>query len=131
MLHDEARYPDPETFDPSRFLTTDGQLNADIPDPFEAFGHGRRRCPGRYFAMDTLWITAATILAALEIRKPLDDTGKAKIPSADYGPGIFRLVGDPVRIFFVLNSCYYSFPLPFEAEFVPRYAQPASSENFV
>jgi len=43
MLHDEALYgPEPNKFNPGRFLTKDGILNTNIPDPEADFGFGRR-----------------------------------------------------------------------------------------
>lgn len=46
ILHDPVTYPDPETFNPSRFLTPDGtRINPDVQDPEVAFGYGRRICP--------------------------------------------------------------------------------------
>ncbi|CDO68067.1 hypothetical protein BN946_scf184347.g4 [Trametes cinnabarina] len=46
ILHDEARYPDPYTFNPDRFLK-DGALDPDVFDSEDAaFGFGRRVCPG-------------------------------------------------------------------------------------
>ena len=48
MLHDEETYPDPSTFKPERFLTTNkttGKLELDpnVRDPgLMAFGFGRR-----------------------------------------------------------------------------------------
>ena len=45
MLHDEARYPDPEVFSPERFLDTRGLLTEDDPADI-IFGFGRRACPG-------------------------------------------------------------------------------------
>ena len=45
MLYDKARYPNPEVFNPERFLDTQGLLTED--DPAEVvFGFGRRSCPG-------------------------------------------------------------------------------------
>ena len=42
MLHDPQRYPQPEVFDPDRFMK-DGLLNVEAGDPAHiAFGFGRR-----------------------------------------------------------------------------------------
>ena len=57
-------YPDPETFNPSRFLLTttgpDGQLihnpSASIRDPTtDAFGYGRHICAGKALAFASAW----------------------------------------------------------------------------
>jgi hypothetical protein len=45
ILNDPATYTDPETFNPSRYLTSDGELDPQIPDPTFGFGSGRRLCP--------------------------------------------------------------------------------------
>ena len=67
ILRDEQKYPDPDAFDPARFLLPDGQLNPEMPDPLEGFGYGRRICPGRYLAQDILFIAISNILAAFSI----------------------------------------------------------------
>lgn len=42
MLHDEALYPDPFTFNPDRFMKN-GKLNPAVMDPAQiTFGFGRR-----------------------------------------------------------------------------------------
>lgn len=45
MLNDDRNYPNPQEFQPERYLTADGQLKTkdDIRDPTDiAFGFGRR-----------------------------------------------------------------------------------------
>ena len=90
ILHDESRYKNPDTFNPSRFLTPAGKLDPGVPDPTEVFGNSRRICPGRYFAADILWLTVANILATFTIEKPIDEGGRDKEPSLAYTSGIFR-----------------------------------------
>jgi cytochrome P450 len=46
MAYDEKVYPNPEIFDPTRFLGEDQQM-----DPMKfIFGFGRRICPGTGFS---------------------------------------------------------------------------------
>ncbi|OCH86922.1 cytochrome P450 [Obba rivulosa] len=57
----------PEAFIPERYLDPD----QDIPDPATwAFGFGRRICPGRDLAGNSLFIIMATILAVFDIAPP-------------------------------------------------------------
>lgn len=42
VFHDEAAYPDADTFNPDRYLTKDGKLNPAVPSPEAAFEYGRR-----------------------------------------------------------------------------------------
>ncbi|KIP07997.1 hypothetical protein PHLGIDRAFT_70194 [Phlebiopsis gigantea 11061_1 CR5-6] len=72
ILRDEQRYSNAHIFDPSRFLTEDGQLDPNVPDPIETFGFGRRICPGRHFADDFSWLTVASVLAVFAIEPPRD-----------------------------------------------------------
>ncbi|KAL1738205.1 cytochrome P450, partial [Schizophyllum fasciatum] len=74
ILHDEDRYPDPMTFNPDRFESK-SQETGQNELPESAFGFGRRICPGRFLAFDTLWIFVASTLAVYKIRKAVDDKG--------------------------------------------------------
>ena len=92
ILHDAHTYPDPDAFKPTRYLTPDGLLDQKAPDPVEAFGYGRRICPGRYFAHDSLFLAMANILAAFTIESPLDELGSIIKPRADFASGFTRYV---------------------------------------
>jgi cytochrome P450 len=92
MLHEPTRYPNPSTFDPARFADRDPSSTTKNPPPDVAYGFGRRVCPGRYLASDTIWIVAASVFAAFEIRRPLDGEGREVLPEVAYTPGLFRCV---------------------------------------
>ncbi|KAG1894589.1 cytochrome P450 [Suillus fuscotomentosus] len=74
LSRDEDIFPDASRFDPSRHLTVDGKLKGTVVTHF-AFGHGRRICPGRWFADNGLWSAAAAILAVLRIDHAKDSNG--------------------------------------------------------
>ncbi|KAK7450603.1 hypothetical protein VKT23_012913 [Stygiomarasmius scandens] len=87
MLHDEALYgPEPNRFNPGRFLTEDGTLNPNIPDPEADFGFGRRTCPGRLVALSSLWISIASVLATFNLDKAIDQDGNYIDPTGEYVP---------------------------------------------
>ena len=65
-------------------------MDPNVPEPVEAFGHGRRTCPGRHFATDMFWLTAANVLSMFSIEKPVDANGAVVEPSGEYTSGIFR-----------------------------------------
>ncbi|KAL3959402.1 hypothetical protein ACCO45_007564 [Purpureocillium lilacinum] len=72
FLHDPRVYSEPSSFDPARFLSPRNE-----PDPAnEAFGYGRRICPGRFFADYFLWLNIARSLACFQISNRLDASGK-------------------------------------------------------
>nr|VWO98686.1 Aspartate aminotransferase (EC [Ganoderma boninense] len=89
ILHDEKAYgPDTSDFNPDRFLRPDGTLDPNVPDPaVAAFGFGRRICPGRFMALDSMWFTIANVLALFEIERAVDENGKEIIPDGEYNRG--------------------------------------------
>ncbi|KAF7985953.1 hypothetical protein HWV62_43900 [Athelia sp. TMB] len=90
VLQDESAYPDAGTFNPDRYLTEEGKLDPAVRDPEAAFGYGRRICPGRHMARESIWLTAGSILACFNIEKSVDLHGNAVEPSGNYIPGLIR-----------------------------------------
>ncbi|KAF7336122.1 Cytochrome P450 [Mycena venus] len=106
ILHDKEMYADPHSFNPERFLL-DGKLNPAVRDPeTAAFGFGRRICPGRYMATASIWIAVASMLAAFNIKKAVDEDGKEVEPSFEYS-----------------STGVVSAPLPFKCSITPRSPQ--------
>ncbi|KAI6785041.1 uncharacterized protein J7T54_008135 [Emericellopsis cladophorae] len=75
FLHDPEVYSSPEVFDPERFLKP-----RDEPDPgSDAFGYGRRVCPGRHFADASIYLNIVQALATFNMEHAVDAAGN-KIP---------------------------------------------------
>eukprot|EP00731_Ephydatia_muelleri_P030117 Em0021g640a len=69
---DPQRFPDPETFNPDRWLSCDLDKNQFI-DGFVGFGGGRYQCPGRWFALMEmhLFVTMALRMFEFELLDPI------------------------------------------------------------
>ncbi|KAF4580754.1 hypothetical protein EYR38_003040 [Pleurotus pulmonarius] len=106
LLRDEEVYPDPGTFNPERFLK-DGVIDPKTLDPIPNFGFGRRICPGRFFAMDSLAISVASILYCFDISKAKDAQRQDIEPDIQWEGGFTRHI------------------VPFECSIVPRSAETA------
>ncbi|THH04413.1 hypothetical protein EW146_g10185 [Bondarzewia mesenterica] len=89
-------------FKPERFLTEDGKLNPEVPDPEAAFGYGRRICPGRFLSDNSMYSVVASVLYAFTIAPPLDEAGK------------------PVQMELKTTADLLVSPLPFECIIKPR-----------
>ncbi|KAF8581749.1 cytochrome P450 [Ramaria rubella] len=99
ILQDERTYgPEPETFRPERFL------DANTKFPLAAFGYGRRVCPGRHLAMNSLFIGVASVLKVFNIAPAKDIDGNNILVEPSYTSGIV------------------SFPEPFKCSITPRSA---------
>ena len=91
ILHNPTTYPDPDAYDPRRFLVptpssrTGYVMKRDIPDPVESsFGFGRRICPGRFLAYEEIWLVVASTLATMSVIPKMSDEGIPIIPSGEY-----------------------------------------------
>ncbi|CAI6237227.1 unnamed protein product [Periconia digitata] len=96
---DEELYPNPDKFEPERFLE-----NPDLP--FSQFGFGRRKCIGQYIGNNSMMINVSRMLWAYNITKGWEIVDGKKV-EANVG-----------RFDFV--SGFNSPPLPFKAAFIPR-----------
>ncbi|KXN81295.1 O-methylsterigmatocystin oxidoreductase [Leucoagaricus sp. SymC.cos] len=102
MLHDPEVYKDPEVYNPERFLK-DGKIDPTVRDPIVAFfGFGRRICPGRFFAENSMFSLISHILSVYDIRPGLDESGK-------------EIVITPM-----MTSGLLSYPEPFTCRITPR-----------
>ncbi|KAJ8521448.1 hypothetical protein ONZ45_g1855 [Pleurotus djamor] len=95
ILHDETTYPDPLVFNPDRFADPAANEAAGInPVPDAAFGFGRRMCPGRWLAFQSIWIAVASILTVYDILPPLDEEGRVVQLREEYTPTLLRYALD-------------------------------------
>ena len=75
-MHDPDTFERPDDFLPERYLK-DGKIDPSVPDgDLASFGFGRRICPGRYFAEDTLFLSVACLLHVFDITPPLGEDGR-------------------------------------------------------
>jgi hypothetical protein len=91
MVRDEVEFPDPETFNPDRWLNpkypTYREPLTEYPNLKRAmyFGFGRRICPGLESAQKALFIEIASIAWACNICKSKDEKGQdIPVPWYDY-----------------------------------------------
>ncbi|KAH9049218.1 cytochrome P450 [Lactarius deliciosus] len=87
LLHDEKIYSHPMIFDPERFITTEKRA-AELDPHRILFGYGRRSCPGMHLADASMFLYMATILAAFDISKAVDDCGHVIEVKADFSSGL-------------------------------------------
>lgn len=100
ILHDSNLYGlNTDSFDPSRFLdSTQTSIKEDGPMGLDAFGFGRRICPGLEIAFESLWLIVMSVLTVF-------DVSKADVEDSNFGK---------------YSSGLISHPLPFKLKIVPR-----------
>ncbi|KAK1333141.1 hypothetical protein QTO34_006678 [Cnephaeus nilssonii] len=59
--HDPAKWPNPEDFDPTRFLDQDGFLNKDLASTVMIFSVGKRRCIGEEISKTLLFLLVSVL----------------------------------------------------------------------
>jgi len=102
MTRDERTYPEPELFNPDRFMNQDKD-EADLTDPKDfIFGFGRRECPGKVFADANVWLVSACVIAAFQAPVSRDELGEKVVPLAQFTSGFVR------------------HPVPFSCDIKPR-----------
>ncbi|KAL1677170.1 cytochrome P450 [Schizophyllum commune] len=75
ISHDETFYADPWRFDPDRYIPKE-QGGRGEPLPSAHFGYGRRICPGRFTADNSVFMAIATMLHVLRFEKAVGEDGK-------------------------------------------------------
>ncbi|KAF9525141.1 cytochrome P450 [Crepidotus variabilis] len=86
--------PDPMAFNPDRYKGNDEAMEQVLS---LVFGFGRRQCPGRLFAKNSLFALLAAPLAICDISPGLDISGRVELPKRLCTSGSVITPG-PVRI---------------------------------
>lgn len=88
LHNDEKRYPNPRTFDPTRYAndfqsSSEAALNGDptMRDHF-LFGAGRRVCQGMHIADRSLFLAVSRLLWAFDFLPECDSDGNIRLPDA-------------------------------------------------
>ncbi|EEC09042.1 cytochrome P450, putative, partial [Ixodes scapularis] len=88
-----AYWNNPDEFDPTRFMTSDGKLLEKNEDCFVPFGVGKRNCPGQVLGNAQLFLYTTTLLQKLnvfpEYQDQLDIIGSVDLAEID--PRVQRL----------------------------------------
>lgn len=99
ITHDAEIYHDPMSFKPERFFEP---YNEPLPSDV-VFGFGRRACPGKWIAEQTMFLSIVQTLAVFNVMKDVDENGREIDVTYEQLPGVIaRVKPFPHRI--VLRS---------------------------
>ncbi|KAJ4253329.1 hypothetical protein NW762_010484 [Fusarium torreyae] len=88
LTHDPEVYHNPMEFKPERYSDPYNE-----PPPSDVvFGFGRRACPGKYIADQTIFLSIAQTLAVFNIEKALDEQGKEIEVKYQQLPGVIARI---------------------------------------
>ena len=62
LTRDERFWPEPEKFDPNRFLSEKGKLRTELTDKSYLFGVGSRKCIGEYFGRMLIFLIFTNLM---------------------------------------------------------------------
>lgn len=89
MLHDPCYFENPQDFNPHRFFDSQGRKREDLELlVMDVFGFGRRICPGRHLALDSVSIAIAQTLSSFTIRKALNADSNEVDPPVQFTAGL-------------------------------------------
>jgi cytochrome P450 len=95
IANDPDVFPNPERFEPQRWLTEEGTLRDDLR--FCTFGFGRRTCPAQHVANRSIFVGVALVLWAFRLsedpKSPIDSFGFSDTVNQIAEP--FRVVFEP------------------------------------
>ncbi|KAI0825169.1 cytochrome P450 [Trametes gibbosa] len=127
IAHNPRTYADPDRFNPDRYFK-DGAWDSSVLDPTSyIFGFGRRECPGRHFAVASIYIYVASVLQVFNIKPKRDGDGNVVDIKPDVISGVVTcaimphlrvLLPDALKL-----GPSYRHPAKFECDIKPRSAE--------
>ncbi|KAI1759439.1 putative cytochrome P450 oxidoreductase OrdA-like protein [Hypoxylon sp. FL1150] len=105
FTHDPEVYHDPMDFKPERYLARDGHETEPDPRLF-VYGFGRRICPGRFLADNSLYLSIVQSLAVFSVSKCVDN-GREVEPAVHFEPGLISHP-DPYKNFIKPRSPHHA-----------------------